>query len=894
MGSFKVEHLSFTYPNAKAKALDDVEFTVNRGEFVLLCGKSGSGKTTLLRMLKSSLAPYGEVEGCIYFNGQLLSSYPTKEQAADIGFVMQSCDNQLVTDKVWHELAFGLENLGLSSAEIRERVSEMATFFGIESWFYQPVSSLSGGQKQLLNLASVMIMNPSVLLLDEPTSQLDPIAAQNFLKMLEKINRELGTTVIITEHRLDDVFHMADRVLVVGGGRLMVDDKPQKVCAFLKEKKHDMYASLPVPAKIYGTVTSLNDYPLTVREGRKWLEDLDVQGKLYSEKIPSIMPQKVVEEAAVEMKNVWFRYEKKEPDVICGLNLTVEKGELMALVGGNGAGKTTVLSLIAALVAPYRGEVLINGKNVIKQENLYGGMLAYLPQNPQTVFSQKTVYLDLLDILVNTALENEEKEERIQVVAALCHIKHLLSNHPYDLSGGEQQRAALAKVLLKSPEILLLDEPTKGMDAQFKTEFAEILQNLKSSGVTIVMVSHDVEFCAEYADRCALIFGGEVTSIGEPRAFFAGKNFYTTSANRMARTTLPQAVLAEDLILACGGTLPQNIRKKRDLLTVVLEEKMETEGKEKRVKKLTPFRMILGCLFAIMYLFLSVLYVTNAECLRLLRGGLFGTTCLQATSVILIGLALFCLFPQRKIADYVKTEVAQKKKKPKHFFLIYFLALVAVLLTVGFGVRFLGNRKYYIISLLVILETMIPFWLSFESRKPQARELVMVSVLCAIIVFSRAVFFMLPQFKPVVALIIMVGLCFGRETGFLVGAVVAFVSNMFFGQGPWTPWQMFALAVIGFLSGVFLKNSRIKTNRFLICLFGFLATFAFYGGVMNASTVIQTQVHLNMNMFIAAFLSGVSFDLVHATSTAFFLWFLAGPMLEELMRIKTKYGLLDR
>jgi len=894
VGSFKVENLSFTYPNATKKALEDVHFCVSQGEFILLCGKSGSGKTTLLRMLKSCLAPYGRVEGSIYFNDRPLPSYHAKEQAAEIGFVMQSCDNQLVTDKVWHELAFGLENLGLSSAEIRERVSEMATFFGIESWFNQPVSSLSGGQKQLLNLASVMVMNPSVLLLDEPTSQLDPIAAQNFLQMLEKINRELGTTVMMTEHRLDDVFHMADRVLVMDGGRLMVDDTPQKVCAFLKEKQHDMYNSLPVPVKIYGAVAPLNDYPLTVREGRTWLEGLDEQGKLYPERIPMIVPPKAKKDVVVELKDVWFRYEKKEPDVICGLNLAVAKGELMALVGGNGAGKTTCLSLIAALFAPYRGEVLINGKSVFKQERLYDKVLAYLPQNPQSVFMQKTVYFDLEDVLCRKGFTTEEVEEKIKEVSALCHIEHLFLRHPYDLSGGEQQRVALAKVLLKSPEILLLDEPTKGMDAQFKAEFAEVLQALKSGGMTIIMVSHDIEFCAEHADRCALLFAGEVTSIGAPRSFFAGKNFYTTSANRMARTTLSGAVLADDVILACGSMLPQKKGEKGPLKALVLEKKEETKDKAKQVKKLTPIRMIFGCVFVLLYFFLSILWITDASCTQIFRTAPFGHTGLQIAGVILVGLALFCFFPQSKTVERAKISVRPKNAITKRFILLYIATLMAILLTLCFGIYFFGSKRYYITSLLIILEATVPFWVRFESQKPQARELVMMSVLCAVIVFSRGAFFMLPQFKPVVALVMIVGVCFGGETGFLVGALVAFVSNMFFGQGPWTPWQMFALAVIGFFSGVLFRNGGLRVNRFLLCLFGFLATYIIYGGIMNASTVIQTQVHINMNMFIVAFASGAPFDLVHATSTVFFLWFLAGPMIEELTRIKTKFGLMDR
>ena len=895
MGSFTVENLSFTYPNRQKKALHGVTFSAEQGEFILLCGKSGSGKTTLLRMLKPILAPFGRVEGSVFFDGMPLSSYKTCEQAATIGFVMQSCDNQLVTDKVWHELAFGLENLGLNAAEIRERVSEMATFFGIESWFHQSVSTLSGGQKQLLNLASVMVMNPSVILLDEPTSQLDPIAAQNFLKMLEKINRELGTTVIMTEHRLDDVFHMADRVLVVDDGRLIIDDAPKQVCAQLKEMHHEMYDALPVPVRIYGAVETMQDYPITVRKGRNWLESLEKKDMLFPDKIPPITSNENAENAVVEMKDVWFRYKKDLPDVIRGLNLKVFKGELMALVGGNGTGKTTILSLIAALHTPYRGGVFINGETILKQEKLYDGVLGYLPQNPQSVFTQKMVYLDLMDAFCNNkGIAIEEKEEKIKEIAVICHVEHLLFSHPYDLSGGEQQRVALAKVLLKTPEILLLDEPTKGMDAQFKSEFAEILRELKMHGVTIIMVSHDVEFCAEFADRCALLFDGEITSVGEPRAFFAGKNFYTTSASRMARTTLPQAILAEDVILACGGTIPEKTRQKRHIPPFIFKKGAEQEEKKKQGKKRSPIRLISGFLFAFLYLLLSSFYIMDAGCIQTLKNSLGGSTALQVAGVLLIGLALFCFFPKRKKDGQVAISMKPKKKLTKSALFLYVFSFIAILLTIGFGGRFLGNRKYYIISLLMIAEAIIPFWLCFERRKPQARELVMMSVLCGIIVFSRTAFFMLPQFKPVVALVIIVGVCFGGETGFLTGTMVAFASNMFFGQGPWTPWQMLALAVVGFLAGILFRNKGGKTNEFLLCLFGFAATFVIYGGIMNASTVIQTQVHLNLNMFIVAFMSGVPFDLVHATSTAFFLWFLASPMIEELMRIKTKYGMLDR
>lgn len=256
MEIYKIENLSFTYPNRQNKALDKIHLSIHQGEFITLCGKSGCGKTTFLRLLKSVLTPFGQSDGTVLFAGKPLSETDAKEQAAGIGFVMQSPENQIVTDKVWHELAFGLESLGVSTSEIRMRVSETASFFGIQKWFHQKVTELSGGQKQLLNLASVMVMQPSVLILDEPTSQLDPIAAGEFLKILEKINRELGITVILSEHRLEEAFPISDRVIVMDHGRIVADGKPREVGELLKSQNHDMLLALPTPMKIHGAVES--------------------------------------------------------------------------------------------------------------------------------------------------------------------------------------------------------------------------------------------------------------------------------------------------------------------------------------------------------------------------------------------------------------------------------------------------------------------------------------------------------------------------------------------------------------------------------------------------------------------------------------------------------------
>ena len=817
MESISIKNLSFTYPNKTDKALENINFTVNQGEFVLVFGKSGCGKTTLLRLLKSKLAPFGELVGNIFFNGKLLSDYDTKEQASKIGFVMQNPDNQIVCDKVWHELAFGLESLGMKQNEIRIRVSEMASFFGIQNWFYKKVCELSGGQKQLLNLASIMVMQPSVLILDEPTSQLDPIAAGEFLKTLEKINRELGTTVILTEHRLEDAFSMADRVIVMDDGKIIADKVPVEIGKFLKIKNYDMYKALPTPVRVHNNVINTLSCPLTVREGRAWLLEYSKENILHDEIIPKDK-KPLNTDAVIEIKDAYFRYEKDLPDVVKGFNLSVEKGELFCILGENGTGKTTALSLISGLNTPYRGDVKIKGESVFKIKNLYDGLLGVLPQNPQSVFVKKTVYLDLMEILSDKKLTKEEKERKVHNISVLCRIENLLDSHPYDLSGGEQQRAALAKVLLMEPEILLLDEPTKGMDACFKEEFADILMDLKSNGVTILMVSHDIEFSAEYADRCALCFDGNITSVDTPRNFFKGKNFYTTSANRMARTYLPDAVLAEDIILACGGKTEKRKRQSRNVELYKLEN--DNESEDVRISK-----------------------------------------------------------PDTKLT--------------KRTFFSIFIILFLIPLTIYIGNLFFGDRKYYFISLLIVLETMIPFCMIFECRKPKARELIVISVLCAIAVAGRTAFFMLPQFKPVIALIIISGVCFGGETGFLVGAVTGFVSNFFFGQGPWTPWQMFTFGIIGFIGGILFKKGVLRKIKLPLCIFGFLATFIVYGGIMNPASVIMYQNKINWEMIFSSYIVGMPMDLIHSLSTSFFLWFISEPMIEKLERIKVKYGLIE-
>ncbi len=563
MAQFTVKNLNFTYPERESKVLSDISFEIKQGEFVCICGKSGCGKSTLLRHLKPVLTPHGTRTGEIHFDGQALELISDRDQAQKIGFVMQNPDNQIVTDKVWHELAFGLESLGYDQETIRLRVAEMANYFGIEEWFYKNVTELSGGQKQLLNLASIMAMQPQVLVLDEPTAQLDPIAASDFLQTISRINREIGTTVIITEHRMEDVFPAADRVIVLDKGGIIFQDEPHRVGQGLKSAGHDMFLSMPTAMQVFAGVNSGTACPLTVRDGRNWLSEISQSKEIVYKEVSQRQNTQNTKTSddVLRMKDVWFRYSREGKDVVAGVSLCLKKGELFCILGGNGTGKTTALSLISTIQKPYRGKIHINDTEVskIKREQLFDGCLGVLPQNPQSIFVKKTVQDDLALMLSGKKLSKEQKQAAVEEIAQKVEIEHLLSFHPYDLSGGEQQRAALAKVMLLKPKILLLDEPTKGMDSCFKQKFGEILKKLQAEGVSVLMVSHDVEFCAMYADRCALFFGGNIVTQGSANEFFSGNSFYTTSANRMSRHIFKNAVLAKEVIELC---LQNNLQQK--------------------------------------------------------------------------------------------------------------------------------------------------------------------------------------------------------------------------------------------------------------------------------------------------------------------------------------------
>lgn len=521
------ENVAFKYNESTDYAISDCTFSVKKGEKIMLCGASGSGKSTLLRLLKRELSPRGELSGNITIMGKDRSELSDRESAEKIGFAVQSPDSQTVCDKVSAELAFGLESFGVKSGEIQSRVGEMAAFFGIEPLYDRDISTLSGGQKQLVALCSVMVTDPDILLLDEPTAQLDPVAARELLGILDRLNKEMGVTIIIAEHDPEELFDSCDKILYLAKGKTEFFGTPALTAKYFVENALEGF--LPETAKAFARLC--DDLPLNVRQGRAKLEKLGVTD------IPkqAVNDTERAEPYALQCKNLWQRYEKNSPDILKGCDLGIRKGECYGLLGSNGGGKSTLLRVICGLCKPYMGTVSLFGKKqkAYKNGSLFRGMLAFLPQEPVTMFVKESVREDLLQSGDKVTVEN---------VSQRMGIEHLLDRHPWDLSGGEIQKCAFAKILLADPKIIVLDECTKGMDSFAKKALGDILLDLKDEGRTILLVTHDLEFAAQYCDRCGLLFDGKIVAEDNAVEFFSHNRFYTTTAARLTRGFFSGAV----------------------------------------------------------------------------------------------------------------------------------------------------------------------------------------------------------------------------------------------------------------------------------------------------------------------------------------------------------------
>lgn len=953
---FDIDKFSFAYPDGNDEsgrtylpdALRDTELHVRQGEFVVILGRSGCGKTTLLRQLKPSVTPVGKKKGQIIFDGKDICSLDDRMAASQIGFVWQDVNAQLVTDKVWHELAFGLESLGYDNGYVRRRVAEMGSFFGLGDIFHRKVMELSGGQKQLVNLASVMAMSPKVLVLDEPTSQLDPIAANDFINSLVRINRELGTTIIMTEHRLEDVLPVCNRSVVMENGRIIYDGDVRGFAESVRSKRIDrgLYLSMPASVQIYMGLEkdSGKQLPLTVPDAREWLVDYDrkfrenggapvvpeIQNRGADEGVNGSENQ--ADNAAVDkgdkkrgavngqkdagcreehpvvcsLDEVSFRYERNTGDVLRQVSLDIYANEILMINGSNGCGKSTMLSLIANLYSPYSGKFRI-------AKNLRTGML---PQNPELLFTRRSVRDELIDA---------NDRQQLAEIVRFCRLEELLDRHPYDLSGGEKQRLGLAKVLIADPDILLMDEPTKGLDNGFKMQLADMLRKLQKRGKTIVVVSHDIEFCAVAGDRVALLFDGEVAMVGDVRSYMSDNNFFTTAASRISRNILDGAVTVREVLAAygadmdvtgaAGGGNDSNQGTENESLRIANQgtaEMSEAAGisddkladiilnKDRKVENLSIWQIVTIAVTTVIIIFgfwntMSVSDLSGlVQQMTVTAEGRKYLVLYGVMIAAILGL-LVAIRPitKKRNEDIVMDSAGRGFGKRTVVSIVAVLVLIPV--TIWFGVARLGDKKYFFISLLVLLEAMLPFFVSFEDRKPKVRDIVTLAVMCALAVTGRTAFFMLPNFTPVMAIVIIAGVAFGCEGGFITGAMTMFVSNFIMGQGPWTPWQMFAMGLVGFLAGLFFAGSSVRTRNMTklgLCIFGALICIVVYGGIMNPASVIMWQPNVNFSMIMASYVTGFPFDLAQATATVIALWLVARPFLEKLDRVRIKFGVL--
>ena len=528
MPAIEVRSLSFAYPEADAAVLEGLDWSVPQGAFALLVGGTGSGKSTLLSLLKPEIAPAGERTGDARVLGENVADMDVRASAERVGYVFQDPENQIVCETVWHEMAFGLENLGVSRDEMRRRVAETSYFFGLEDWLHRDTDTLSGGRKQLLSLAAVLALRPRVLLLDEPTSQLDPVAEKNFLHALFRVNRELGCTVVVATHQPRPMLEYATRAYRIEGGCICkvadiasLGHREELFSGEVSGWGASRRAKNGVFSSASGQLGSLGPRGGApgAKKGLKSGKSAEFEVQILSQDdsgVPSRVGgsrilQKMHGGSATTLSEGWFRYDRASGWVLRGLDASFSAGAVHAVVGGNGCGKSTMLSVLAKTAKLQRGRMVRGAVSA-----------ALLPQNPKALLVAETVRDELMEWASTCGYDENLARER----AAQLGLDGLETHHPYDLSGGQRQLLALAKLLLIGPELLLLDEPTKGLDLESRRIIARALRDHVKAGGTVIMATHDLDFAEQVADDVAMMFDGEIACMEPPAEFFADNVFY--------------------------------------------------------------------------------------------------------------------------------------------------------------------------------------------------------------------------------------------------------------------------------------------------------------------------------------------------------------------------------
>lgn len=532
MEAYKVENFSFKYPGCEREVLRNISFSIGVGEFVLVLGKTGCGKTTLLRNLKPTVAPAGKRDGSISFFGEGISCADEKRLIKSIGFVFQNPSSQIVCDSALDEMCFAAENLGMPSELIKRRMAEICTLFSTSELLDKKTDELSGGEKQMLNLMSVLMTKPEVIILDEPLAQLDPACAENFLRALHKLCKDFGTSIIISEHNSQGLFALADKVLVIEDGTVGFFGEAGQAASYLSEKGGSLSEYLPVSARLCEKLAAPPAF--TCAEARAVYRDNKERISVKPEKREELCTQTIL-----RAKNLVFRFEKRGRNILNGLSLDIKRGCALGLVGANGAGKSTLLSVLSGCLKAQEGKVKNDGAKV-----------CLLPQNPDYTFLADSVRRDIdLTLKVNKKDESDlaELTERFQIFEGF---EKLYDRNPLDLSAGQKQKLTLLKVLIADGDVILMDECEKGLDAQAKRELGEVIACLKRDGKAIVFISHNPSFVYENADETALIFAGEVIARQPTREFFCGNEIYTTPMGQISLDITESAFTLEEVCVS--------------------------------------------------------------------------------------------------------------------------------------------------------------------------------------------------------------------------------------------------------------------------------------------------------------------------------------------------------
>lgn len=555
MSSIKIENLFYRYPNSQSNALDDISIELTSGEFVLLLGESGCGKSSLLRAMARLIPDFhgGTIQGRITIDGKDIHSMKPSHLSSILGCIFQNPENQIVFNDVTKEIVFGMENLGFSYDRMRLNLADVCTYLGINHLLDRKTNELSGGEKQKVAIASILCMEPRILLLDEPTSQLDPVSAESIINTVRRLNEDFGMSVIMVEHRLDKCFHLADRLLLMDDGRITYDDDPY---LFVVKSKPDVIQYMPVVSRVF-KLSGVGYTPYTVRDAKVYLSQ---QSNIDNHAVKAIT--KDIEgdpngESLIRFDDVCFTYVKEDKTqsheetsrryALKSISLCINQGDIISIHGEVGAGKSTLMKIATLEHRPTSGKVWIKGDDAgsmsIKD---IAGRFAYLSQNPGDYLSQDTVMKEMELSLYH--YKGTDKEERILKVLSRFDMADHTETHPRDLSTGERQRIAIASLLLLEPELMILDEPTRGLDYEAKMKLGETMLQLNDEGISIILVTHDIAFAHDFCSRSMIMSQGELITVGKTDVVLNQSYSYVTEVGKLFRDINPDITKEADAV----------------------------------------------------------------------------------------------------------------------------------------------------------------------------------------------------------------------------------------------------------------------------------------------------------------------------------------------------------